>query len=366
MHIAIDVHSLGANAGGNETYFQQLLRGLAADRSDLRYTLFYTHADAPATNDVDDRFRWVKVPQNRFARMCFSLPRQLRQAAPKVFHCQYALPLFTRTNSVVAIHDLAYEHYPEFAHPIEVAAMRRVVRSTARRADRVLTLSHFSAKDISRTYRVPEDKIVVTYLAASDAFHPRDKSAAQERVASAYGIRPPLILYVGRIQARKNLLRLLDAYARLHSAGPAPQLVIVGRRDFGFQQLQEKIHTLKLADRVILPGYVAAADLPVFYNAAELFIFPSLFEGFGLPVLESMASGVPTITSQGSALEEVAGDGALIIDPNDARAMTTAMESLLSNVELRRELITRGLHRSAQFTVQKFAAKVSEVYRSLE
>jgi glycosyltransferase involved in cell wall biosynthesis len=297
--------------------------------------------------------------------MCFSLPRQLRQTAPKVFHCQYALPLFTRTKSIVAIHDLAYEHYPEFAHPIEVAAMRRLVRSTARRADRVLTLSNFSAKDIARTYGVPEEKIVVTYLAASETFHPRDKSASQERVASAYGIRPPFILYVGRIQARKNLLRLLDAYARLHFAGPAPQLVIVGRRDYGFQQLQEKINALKLGDRVTLPGYVAASDLPIFYNAAELFIFPSLFEGFGLPVLEGMASGVPTITSQGSALEEVAGDGALAVDPTDAGAITAAMERVLSNAELRRDLVARGLSRSAEFTVRKFAQRVLDVYGSL-
>jgi len=365
MHIAIDVHSLGANAGGNETYFQQLLRGLVLDTSDYRYSLFYTHAAAPAANPVDDRFRWIKVPQNRLARMCLSLPRQLRQAVPTVFHCQYALPLFTRTRTVVAIHDLAYEHYPEFAHPTEVAAMRRWVRSTARRADRVVTLSRFSAQDIARRYGVAEDKIAVTYLAASDKFQPRDKKAAQERVASAYGIRPPFMLYVGRIQARKNLVRLLDAYASLRSAGPAPQLVLVGRRDFGFERLQAQINTLNLGDSVVLPGYVASEDLPLFYNAAELFIFPSLFEGFGLPVLEALASGVPTITSQGSALEEVAGDGAFTVNPNDSKAMTAAIRRVLSDPQLRDDLVTRGLRRSAEFTVRKFADKILDVYRSL-
>jgi glycosyltransferase involved in cell wall biosynthesis len=366
MHIAIDVHSLGANAGGNETYFQQLLRGLVLDTSDQRYSLFYTHAAVPAAHPVDDRFHWIKVPQNRFARMCVSLPRQLRQAAPNVFHCQYALPFFTRIRTVVAIHDLAYEHYPEFARPVEVAAMRRWVRSTARRADRVVTLSNFSAQDIARRYGVAEDKIAVTYLAASDKFQPRDKTAAQQRVASAYGIRPPFILYVGRIQARKNLVRLLDAYARLRAVGPAPQLIMVGRPDFGFERLQAQIDTLKLGDSVVLPGYIAAEDLPLFYNAAELFIFPSLFEGFGLPVLEALASGVPTITSQGSALEEIAGDGALIVDPNDTGAMTVAMQRVLSDTQLRGDLVARGLRRSAEFTVQKFTAKVLDVYRSLE
>jgi len=365
MQIAIDVHSLGANAGGNETYFQQLLRGLVLDTSDHRYSLFYTHAAAPAGNPVDDRFHWTKVPQNRFARMCVALPRKLSQTAPDLFHCQYALPLIARTKTVVAIHDLAYEHHPDLAHPIEVAAMRRVVRSTARRADRVLTLSNFSAQDIARRYGVAEDKIVVTHLAASEKFRPRDKSAAQERIASAYGIRPPFMLYVGRIQARKNLVRLLDAYAQLRSAGPAPQLVMVGRRDFGFEQLQAHIKTLKLGDCVVLPGYVTAEDLPLFYNAAELFIFPSLFEGFGLPVLEALASGVPTITSQGSALEEVAGGSALIVDPNDIAAMTTAMQRGLSDTQLRKDLVARGLRRSAEFTVQKFVARILDVYRSL-
>src|SRR5262249_50327216 len=365
MHIAIDVHSLGANAAGNETYFQQLLRGLVVDRNDHRYSLFYTHAGAPSANPVDSRFRWTKVPQNRFARMCVALPRQLRQAAADVFHCQYALPLFTRTKAVVAIHDLAHEHHPDMAHPIEVRAMRRFVRSTARRADRVLTLSNFSARDIARTYGVAEEKIIVTYLAADSSFRPRDKSTAQETVARTYGIHTPFFLYVGRIQARKNLLRLLDAYSRLRSAGPAPQLVLAGRRDYGFEELQEKINILQLGNRVVLPGYIAAEHLPLFYNAAELFIFPSLFEGFGLPVLEGMASGVPTITSQGSAVEEVAGDGALIIDPNDTNSMVAAMESVLSNADLRRDLVARGLRRSAEFTVQKFAQRVLDVYGSL-
>jgi glycosyltransferase involved in cell wall biosynthesis len=365
MHIAIDVHSLGAKAAGNETYFQQLLRGLVVDPSKHEYSLLYTHDEAPQTNAVDQRFRWIRVAQNRFARMCVSLPRKLRQNAPDIFHCQYARPLFTRSKTVVAIHDLAHEHYPDLAHPIEVAAMRRWVRSTAKQAERVLTLSNFSARDIAQTYGVPADKIAVTHLAASDSFRPRDKGVAQETIARLYGIQAPFLLYVGRIQARKNLLRLLDAYAQMRANGPSPKLVLAGKRDFGFEQLQDKLNTLKLADSVVLPGYIAAADLPFFYNAAELFIFPSLFEGFGLPVLEGMASGVPTITSQGSSLEEVAGDGAVIIDPNDTASIASALESVLSSAELRRDLVARGLRRSAEFTVQKFAAKVLGVYSSV-
>jgi glycosyltransferase involved in cell wall biosynthesis len=139
----------------------------------------------------------------------------------------------------------------------------------------------------------------------------------------------------------------------------------VGKRDFGFEQLQAQITRLKLDDHVFLPGYVTAEDLPLFYNAAELFTFPSLFEGFGLPVLEAFASGVPTITSRGSALEEVAGDAALIVDPNDTEAMTRAMQRVLSDAQLRDDLVARGLRRSAEFTVQKFTAKVLDVYRSL-
>lgn len=365
MHIAIDVHSLGSRAAGNETYYQQLLRGLVASSAEHRFTLFYTHPEAPRDHATDDRFRWLKIPQNRAVRLGLSLPWQIQQQQPDIFHCQYVAPAYVRSNLVVTIHDLAHEHHPEMAPPLQILAMRKLVRATSKRAHRILTVSHFCAADISRTYEIDPQKVAVASPAVSEQFRPREKSIAQENVARKYGIGAPFILYVGRIQARKNLVRLVEAYAELQRHGSAPKLLLIGKPDWGFQQVQDKIQSLRLTNRVLMPGYIAPADLPLFYNAAEIFVFPSLFEGFGLPVLEAMASGVPMITSRGSSLEEVAGDGALLVDPLDVDALSQCMELLLADAALRCDLVRRGLRRGAEFTVQKFAVGVLDAYASL-
>jgi len=365
MNIAIDVHSLGTQAGGNETYFRQLIQGLTADSSDNRYTLFYTHPGALDLKTGDRRFTFVEVPKNPIARLAVGLPQKLRELRPDVFHCQYVRPLFVNAPTVVSIHDLAYEHFPAFFHPLERTRLKITVRRTARRADHILTLSEFSAADIARRYQVSRDKITVTYLAASAMFHPRDKAACQKVVREKYGTFSPFILYIGRIQARKNLPRLVEAFAIARRRGTPCKLVLVGKKDFQFDRLEARIKELGMEDSVIFPGYVAFEDLPLFYNAADLFVFPSFFEGFGLPVIESMASGVPTITSRGSSLEEVAGDAAVLIDPGNTDSLAEAMERVLKDADLQRSLSEKGLRRSAEFNTGSLTAQVLDVYKSL-
>jgi glycosyltransferase involved in cell wall biosynthesis len=365
MKIAIDAHSIGTQAGGNETYFRQLLRGLALDKSDNQYTLFHVHPDALEEVAGDPRFKSVAIPKNPVARVAIWLPLQLRKIKPDIFHCQYIQPPFTRTRTVVTIHDLAHEHFPEFFHPLEAIRMKKMVRATAHRADHIATVSKFSAADIERTYGVSQEKISIAYQAASERFRPRDKQTCQEYLARSYGIQFPYILYVGRLQARKNLLRLVEAYGRLRKQGAEARLVIVGKKDWQSQKLHAKVRELGLQDSVIFTGYVRADDLPLFYNAAEVFAFPSIFEGFGLPVVESMASGVPTITSYGSSLEEVAGDGALLADPLDINSLANALERVLGDAELRSQLVDRGLRRSAEFKRDELSNTMLSVYRSL-
>lgn len=365
MHIAIDAHSIGTQAGGNETYFRQLLRGLASQKDDNRYTIFSVHQSARETVNSDPRFNFVSIPKNPFLRMGFSLPSKLRAIRPEVFHCQYIMPPFTKSKTVVTIHDLAHEHFPEFAHPLETLRMRKLVRWTARRADHVYTVSRFCAGDISRTYGVPPEKISFAYQAPSEQFRPRDKQAAQEHIARAYNVKGSFILYVGRVQARKNLPRLVEAYAFLRKRITAPKLLVVGKKDWQAEKLLTRITELGLKDCVRFTGYVEHEDLPFFYNAAELFVFPSIFEGFGLPLVESMASGTPTVTSYGSALEEIAADGALLADPLDANSIAEAMRRVLEDNHLRDDLIQRGLRRSQDFKPDELPAHALGIYRSL-
>jgi glycosyltransferase involved in cell wall biosynthesis len=365
MKIAIDVHSLGTQSGGNETYFRQLVRGLLLDQSDNRYNLFYSYPSAIKEFQWDTRFGFTRIPTNPIGRICVSLPRLLRQTKPEVFHCQYVMPPATKVPTVVTIHDLAHEHHPEFFHPLEAMRMKPLVRWTARRADHILTVSEFSALDIVRRCGVSREKITVAYQAAAPGFQPRDASQSRDYVARNYGIDSPFVLYVGRLQARKNLHRLVEAYARLRKQGATAKLVMVGKKDWQSENLEARIKELGLVNDVTFPGFVPFDDLPLFYNAAEVFVFPSLFEGFGLPVMESMASGVPTVASFGSSLEEVAGDGALLVDPLDIESIAGALGRLLADPGLRRDLVARGLRRSAEFKSGNLTQKVLDVYQSL-
>ena len=364
MKIAIDVHSLGTQAGGNETYYRQLVRGLAHDDSKNSYILFHTHPFALDEIKTDPRITLRRISRNPALRLSTTLPLALRAVRPDVFHCQYIKPLWGAGKTVVSIHDLAHEHFPEFFHPLEVIRMKKLVPWTAKKALHILTVSEFSADDIADRFGLSRDKITVTYPSASPEFQPRNKESCREHLAQRYGIRAPFILYVGRIQARKNLLRLVEAYAHLRNKGAAVQLVIVGKKDWQSELLFEKIRKLQLGSSVLFPGFVPFGDLPLFYNAAELFVFPSFFEGFGLPVIESMASGTPTITSFGSSLQEVAGDGALLIDPSDSGSIAAGLEKVLGDQEFRKGLIQRGIQRASQFKQEELAQKTLAVYRA--
>ena len=362
MKIAIDAHSIGSKAGGNETFYRQLVRGLAAESGDHQYHIFYTHAAALETMPRDPRFSVTRIPQNPIVRNGVALPRLLAALKPDVFHCQYIKPPLVRAPTVVTIHDLAHEHYPEHFHPLEGLRMRAMVRATAQRAEHILTVSHFAARDIAQTYRIAPEKITIAYQAPAAIFRPRDQQQCQQELTRRYNLQSPFILYVGRIQARKNLPRLVEAYALARREGIGAQLVIAGPPDWQAQQLLAKIKKLQLEEMVRLPGYVAHNDLPLFFCASEAFVFPSLFEGFGLPVVESMACGTPVITSHGSALEEVAGDAALLVDPNDVPSISKAIVRVLSDSNLRKELAGRGLRRSADFHPQELAHKALEAY----
>jgi len=365
MKVAIDVHSLGTQAGGNETFYRQLLQGLSGDTSANKYTLLYTEPQAPSLVKLDDRFDWVKIPSNPVRRICFSIPALLNSLQPDLFHCQYILPPRVKTRTVLTIHDLAHEHYVEFAPRMEGFRMRRLVPWSAGRADHIITVSEYSATDIESLYGIPRSKITVAYQGPAPQFRPRAKDISRVQVGKKYGICAPFILYVGRLQARKNLVRLTEAYAKTRKDHPDILLVIVGKPDLHHEKLLAKVDELGIKEAVIFPGYISADDLPLFYNAAEMFVFPSVFEGFGLPVMESMASGVPTITSQGSCLAEVAGDGALFVDPLSVDSIENAMAQILESSELRSQLIERGLRRSTCFSTTAFAEKVLAVYKSL-
>jgi glycosyltransferase involved in cell wall biosynthesis len=367
LKIGIDVHSIGSGKGGNETYYRELVKGFRGLDGNHEFVLYHVGSRKSEPVDPAGRFAFQQLrPESRALRIPLTLPWRMRREKLDVFHAQYVVPPFSSCKTVVSIFDLAHERFPKFFHPLEAKRSQIMVRWSARRADHIVTVSNFSARDLVEIYGVDPEKITVTHLAASNDFHPMDRDRCQEFVARKYGVEGPFILYTGRLQARKNLVRLVEAYGQLRQRGMQEKLVLVGKSDWQSDQIVETISRLGLQSQVVLLGYVPQSDLPVILNAARLFVYPSIFEGFGLPVIESMACGIPTITSFGSSLEEVAGDAAILIDPLSVSSIADAIEKVTQSSGLQSFLSQKGIERSAQFSYRTAAAQTLRVYENVQ
>jgi glycosyltransferase involved in cell wall biosynthesis len=364
MRIGIDVHSIGSGKGGNETYYRQLVKALFQTDLTNGYVLYGTEGgvtDLAGMNNPRFELYTFSHP-SPYARIPFEIPTQAFRHSLDIFHAQYIVPPFLKCRAVVTIFDLAYEHFPEFFPAYQRAWSKTLIRWSAHRADHIITLSEYSKRSIASTYHIPDEKITVTYLAASDDFFPMQRDWAREEIARKYGIKENFILYLGRLQGRKNIPALVDAFARIRRRGFTHKLVLAGKRDSLFSPVLQKIDRWGLQAEVLFPGYIRARDVPLFYNAAEVFVFPSLYEGFGLPVLEAMACGTPVITSSGTALEEVAGDAALLVDPPDDLGLANALEVVLADSEVRNQLSDAGIKRNSEFSFNKTARQTVQVY----
>jgi glycosyltransferase involved in cell wall biosynthesis len=366
LRIGIDVHSIGNRKGGNETYYLELIRALMEAPGGHHYVLYYTSEEALAKISAKDCVSLVHLqPAHRALRIPFIFPWRARQDRLDIFHAQFIVPPFLTCKTVTTIPDIAYEHFPQFFDVHERISFKVLIPWSAQRADHIITVSEFSKQDLVRTYGIREEKISVTHEAAGCAFRPVDRREAKQILAVKYGITDDFILYVGRLQARKNLGRLVAAYAQVRRAGFQHKLVLVGRPDSLFQPVLARIQELHLGTDVIRPGYIPYKDLASFYSAAEVFVYPSFFEGFGLPVMEAMACGAPVVTSKGSSLEEVAGNAALIIDPLDEQSIVDALKRILHEPALARYLAQEGLRRSRQFSFRNTAQQTIEIYERL-
>ncbi len=363
LTIGIDIHSIGSHTAGNETYYRELITSLSKANSSHKFILYYTHRSALEQLPRSPNFKFQRLsPGHRLLRIPFTFPLRAHRDKLDVFHAQYIIPPVMKCKSVTTIPDIAYERFPDFFPILQRAWMKTLIPWSARRADHIITVSNHSKMDIARTYCVPEEKITVTYEAAGSAFSPGNKDEARERIAQRYGIQDRFILYLGRLQARKNLARLIEAYAHLRESGVSQKLVLAGKEDSLFGPVRSRVEKLRLTENVVFPGYIASEDVPSFYNAADVFVYPSIYEGFGLPLMEAMACGVPVITSKASSLEEVAGDAALLIDPYDVFSIAEALRRVLGDRVLSSQLGTAGLLRSRTFSFENAAKQTLAVY----
>ncbi len=251
---------------------------------------------------------------------------------------------------------MLFPHYqPLKPRLIAQTALRRAVKD----ADALIAISEHTKQDLMRLMNVPEDRIFVTPLAADPHFTPRQDDGALARC----GIDAPYVLYVGRLESHKNIGLLLQAFAALPNMDV--KLVLVGTKGWLYDEMLATLKQLGLGNRVIVTGFVSDADLPVLYSQAQAFVYPSRYEGFGLPVLEAMQCGVPVITTNVSSLPEVAGDAALLVSPDDAQGLTRELGRVLSEPGLRQELRGKGLAQAARFSWHKTAQMTADVYRQV-
>jgi glycosyltransferase involved in cell wall biosynthesis len=262
---------------------------------------------------------------------------------------------------VVTIHDLGYLHHPEAHTPFQRWYLDASTRFNARVATRVIVDSRATRRDLVERYGANDAKMDVVYPGVGAEFVPVTDQDMLHAARSRYGIPERYLLYVGTLQPRKNLTRLVEAYASLCQHRAAPPLVIAGKRGWLYNGLFARVEALGLATRVLFPGYLAQDDLPALLSGAIAFLMPSLYEGFGLPVLEAMACDTPVICSDVSSLPEVAGDAALLVDPLDTSAMVDAVDRLLTRPELRSELVQRGRAQVARFSWNKAADQVIDI-----
>lgn len=367
MRIAIDAHSVGTGLGGNESYATNLIEALAEIDSVNEYTLFVTRREAV------ERFsnRWpnfnvrATLPHTPLIRIPLTLSAELRRRPVDVLHVQFTAPPFSPCPVVVSIHDLSFEHLPQTFKWRSRKQLRITVRRSARQAAQVIALSEYARNDIINSYGLNPDKVKAIPLAAPAHFGPVTDDEEIQRVRQTYGIKGDYILTVGAIQPRKNLSRLVAAYSRLHSVGPAgklPQLVLVGKCAWLYDETLSTIKQLAVSDSVILTGYVPEADLPALYSGALCFVYPSYFEGFGLPPLEAMKCGAPVIVGNQTSLPEVVGDAGVLLDPFDIDDIAAKIEAVVSNGNLRAELRVKGLSRAKLFDWRETARQTLAVY----
>jgi len=370
MKIGIDARTLYKPSGGVGTYLKNLLAELGSLDQENQYVLFFDAAPPGDLDPVNFTRRTLHLPfgQNLTTWNTFRLLPELWLRPVDLFHFPfYTMPLVKPGKSVVTIHDLTYKLHPEWFNWKAWLTFRPFSYRAAKAADRILTVSYTSREDILRSYRLPEQKVVVTYHGVSEHFHKICDRGPLDEVQDSYGLRHPLLLYVGSITLRKNLVRLLWAFHQLVTEKRVDaHLLLVGRTLAPYPDLPSLVKELGLEARVsFISEYISQETLCRLYNLADLFIYPSLYEGFGLPVLEAMACGTPVVTSRVSSLPEVAGEAAILVDPYNPQEITEALWVGLTDGRLRGELMQRGLERVKKFSWRKTAQETLQVYQSV-
>ena len=308
---------------------------------------------------INDNFKKVVIREGlTFYWDQIKLPLALRKEKIDLFLSPYnKAPIISPCRVIITIHDLApfLSFFPQRPrNPLFISLQKTLNNLMAKRADLIITVSNNSKKDIICLFNVAEEKIKVVYNGVGERFYPIKDKVILDSVRKRHGIAKDYILYIGNLKPHKNVPGLINAYNMLpENLKDNYQLVIVGKKDKNFACLFNLVRTLRILDKVVFIDFVRDEDMPSLYSSATIFVFPSFYEGFGLPVLEAMACGVPVITSRLASLPEVVDDAANLVNPRDTKEIGMAIEKLLVDSSLRGDLVARGLVQSSNFSLDK-------------
>jgi len=364
VRIGIDARKL--HDFGIGTYIRNLLRQLARLDRDTEFVLLCRPEDVASLSSLAANFRpIVETAANYSIAEQVRVPLALQRERVTLFHApHYVLPPLVRCRSVVTIHDCIHLMFPQYLPSrMALAYARTSIRLAAHRATRVLTVSESSKRDILRFVDTEPDKIDVIYNAFDDRFGIEPREEEVVRVRERYQLHDEFVLYAGNVKPHKNLERLIEAFDRVRKRGlDHLKLVIIGDEISKYTSLRRAVHQHQLHKYVRFLGYLPEETLAVMYRLAGVFVFPSLYEGFGLPPLEAMASGTPVVTSNVSSLPEVAGDAAVLVDPYDPDSIAGGIERVLTDENVRRDLRRKGLARAQQFSWEASIKRVRDIY----
>lgn len=276
------------------------------------------------------------------------------------------LPIDKPCPFVITLHDIIPYKMPETVGPQYLEIYTKEIPNIIKRCDSIITVSNYSKEDISKVLNFPKEKIFVTHLAAEDIYYPRNKVKCREYIKEKYNIEDNFILYIGGFSPRKNIKGLIEAFSKIKSKIPENfKLVILGKKGRSYYDYRDLSHSLNLKDDVIFTGYVPVEELPIFYNAAYVFCYPSFYEGFGLPPIEAMACGTPTISSNVTSMPEILGDAVLYVNPYDISDLAEKLLNVIEDKKLHDEMYFKGIRRANEYSWKKTAVETIDALRKI-
>ena len=368
MRIGIFVLMAGRKAGGPETYEVELIRALARQDRSNEYIIYCTGEEAQTAIGVEqENFRYrVLSPPLRPLSVAISLPLMLERDNVDFYHATFTPPPFSRRSLAFTMHCVSSIVHPEFYRPATAWRLNRLLKTGIQRAQRILCVSRTTRQHIEEMFGIPGERMSVTYNGVNGMFAPVPLDEAREQVRQLTGVEDPYFLFVGKLQAHKNVDRMIRAFHRMRQeTGSDLKLLIVGKTAGNAVNPAAIASELGIERHVVSCGYVPFDALPALYSAARAFVFPSLWEGFGIPVVEAMACGTPVITSTATCLPEVAGGAALLFDPESIESMAAMMARVHGDEPERRRMRAAGLERARFFTWDRCATATLQAYAGM-